>query len=95
MVGLAEEFVFRGYLQRQLLAATGRNSWAILLQGVVFGVAHGYQGIKGVLTISVYGVMFGILAALRRSLRPGMMQHASQDIVSGLVGSFLAKRNYF
>ena len=93
--GFCEEFVFRGYLQRQLLALTGRAEWAVVLQAVLFGVAHGYQGIKGVVTIVVYGAMFGILALLRKSLLPGMVQHAGQDIFSGIVGSALARRNYF
>lgn len=92
--GFCEEFVFRGYLQRQLLVATGKGAWAILIQAVVFGAAHGYQGIKGMITISVYGVLFGILAVVRKSLRPGMMQHAGQDIVSGIAGSLLARRHY-
>jgi hypothetical protein len=54
-----------------------------------------YQGFKGVITISVYGAMFGVLAAVRKSLRPGMMQHAGQDIFSGIVGGILARRHYF
>jgi membrane protease YdiL (CAAX protease family) len=93
--GFCEEFLFRGYLQRQLLALTGRIEWAIAFQALVFGAAHVYQGMKGVLTIAVYGAMFGVLAALRRNLRPGMIQHAGQDIFSGIVGSALARKNYF
>lgn len=93
--GFCEEFVFRGYLQRQFLAITGRADWAIVLQAVIFGAAHGYQGMKGMITISIYGAMFGILALVRKSLRPGMMQHAAQDIFSGIAGSVLARRHYF
>jgi hypothetical protein len=54
-----------------------------------------YQGVKGVITISIYGARFGILAVVRKSLRPGMMQHAGQDIFSGIVGGILARRHYF
>jgi membrane protease YdiL (CAAX protease family) len=93
--GFCEEFIFRGYLQRQLLALTGRVDLAIVFQAIVFGLAHMYQGFKGVITISIYGAMFGLLAAMRKSLRPGMMQHASQDIFSGIVGGILARRHYF
>jgi hypothetical protein len=93
--GFCEEFIFRGYLQRQLLALTGRVDLAIVFQAIVFGLAHMYQGFKGVITISVYGAMFGVLAAVRKSLRPGMMQHAGQDIFSGIVGGILARRHYF
>jgi membrane protease YdiL (CAAX protease family) len=93
--GFCEEFIFRGYLQKQLFALTGRNDLAIVFQAIVFGLAHMYQGFKGVITISIYGAMFGILAVVRKSLRPGMIQHASQDIFSGIVGEILARRHYF
>ena len=42
--GISEELVFRGYLQRQLTAFTGRTSVATFLQVAVFGIAHGYPG---------------------------------------------------
>jgi membrane protease YdiL (CAAX protease family) len=93
--GFCEEFIFRGYLQKQSLALTGRVDLAIVFQAIVFGLAHMYQGLKGVITISVYGAMFGVLAAVRKSLRPGMMQHAGQDMFSGIVGGMLARRHYF
>ena len=92
--GFCEEFIFRGYLQKQFFAITGREVWAVVLQAIVFGAAHGYQGWKGMVTIMIYGSMFGILADIRKSLRPGMMQHAGQDIFSGIVGSILARRHY-
>jgi len=81
--GFCEELIFRGYLQRQCLALTQNVAASVILQGVIFGAAHAYQGARGVVVISVYGMMFGALAAMRKSLRPGMMQHATQDTVSG------------
>ena len=83
--GVCEEMVFRGYLQRQFIAWTGNAATGIALQGVVFGVAHAYQGPKQILVIAVYGCMFGSLAMWRKSLRPGMMAHFLQDGVGGLM----------
>ena len=77
--GICEEIVFRGYLQRQFFALTGNDAAAIALQSIVFGAAHAYQGFRGVITITLYGALFGILAILRRSLVPGMIQHFFQD----------------
>jgi CAAX protease family protein len=91
IAGFCEELIFRGYLQRQFLALTGNTIAAVVLQGIVFGAAHLYQGAKGVLVISVYGMMFGTLAAIRKSLRPGMIQHGGQDAISGGVAYFLSK----
>lgn len=93
--GFCEEFVFRGYLQRQFLALTGKIEAAVVLQAIIFGTAHLYQGWKGALTITVYGALFGILAAWRKSLRPGMIQHAAQDSLVGLVGGFLLRHHKF
>jgi len=82
--GFCEEIVFRGYLLRQFTAWTGNVAAGVILQGIIFGAAHGYQGWKGMLVISVYGAMFGTLAVLWKSLRPGIMQHCTQDAVSGI-----------
>jgi CAAX protease family protein len=41
--GFCEELTFRGYLTRQFSAWTGSRAFAIVLQGVVFGLAHGYS----------------------------------------------------
>jgi uncharacterized protein len=93
--GFCEELIFRGYLQRQFFAFTGKIELAVVFQAIVFGAAHLYQGWKGAATIAVYGALFGILAAWRRSLRPGMIQHAAQDTFSGLLGSFALRHHYF
>lgn len=85
--GFCEELIFRGYLQRQFTAWTGNLSIAVIVQGVVFGVSHAYQGFGKVLIITVYGCMYGLLAAWRKSLRPGMIAHMLQDAISGLIAA--------
>jgi membrane protease YdiL (CAAX protease family) len=83
--GICEEIIYRGYLQTQILAFTRSPVAAVLGQAVLFGVSHGYQGVQSVITITVYGALFGLLAWWRRSLRPGMIAHAWTDIFSGLL----------
>ncbi len=83
--GFCEELIFRGYLQQQFTALTHRVWLGIAIAAVVFGLAHGYEGISGMLLIVLYGALFGILAYSRRSLRAGIFAHAWHDIVSGLV----------
>jgi CAAX protease family protein len=92
--GITEEFLFRGYLQRQFLALTKNPHAAVVLQAIVFGSAHMYQGWKGAVGITIYGALFGVLAMMRRSLLPGMMQHTAQDTFSGIAMSLLLKRGY-
>jgi len=81
--GFCEEVVFRGYLQKQFYALTGSVVVAVLLQGIVFGIGHSYQGLKQVIVITILGVLYGVLAAWRKNLRPGMIAHAWSDIVGG------------
>jgi membrane protease YdiL (CAAX protease family) len=63
-----EETAFRGYVQRQFHALNGNVAFAVLGQGVVFGLFHFYQGWKNGVTISVLGILFGALAAWESSL---------------------------
>jgi membrane protease YdiL (CAAX protease family) len=84
--GFCEELVFRGYFQRQFETFTHSRWIALLLQAVLFGVSHGYQGIEACLKIAGFGSLYGLLAVWRRSLRPGMMAHASGDILCGIFG---------
>jgi membrane protease YdiL (CAAX protease family) len=89
--GICEETVFRGYLQRQFIGWTDSTVVGVVVSGAIFGACHIYQGGKRAVIIAVYGMLFGILAAWRRSLKPGMMAHAWQDIVSGITGSLFSK----
>jgi CAAX protease family protein len=83
--GICEEIIFRGYLQRQFAAVTRSMFAGLLLSALVFGAAHGYEGGPRMLLIGVYGLMFGLLAWWRKSLRPGMIAHAWHDAISGAV----------
>lgn len=84
--GIAEEVVFRGYFQRQF-AAWGRGAvWAgVLFSALLFGCAHGYQGVRQMVLLSIFGALFSLLAILRRNVRAGIIAHAWQDIVAGLL----------
>ncbi|RAS20742.1 CPBP family intramembrane glutamic endopeptidase [Paraburkholderia bryophila] len=81
--GVCEEIVFRGYLQRQLTAITGRLGIAILGQAILFGIGHGYEGIVSVLSIVLNGLVLGILAAWRGNIRAGILMHVAWDILAG------------
>ena len=88
--GICEEIIFRGYLQRQFSVFFKSAAAGVVLQGIMFGASHGYQGPKFMVIIVVYGVMFGLLAQSRRSLRPGMIAHFLQDLTVGVAaGRFM------
>jgi CAAX protease family protein len=89
--GICEEILCRGYLQMQFTAWTKSTAAGMILQGVAFGLGHGYQGPRRMCFLAVYGCLFGLLAYWRRSLRPGMVAHFMQDAIAGLVGGHFMK----
>jgi membrane protease YdiL (CAAX protease family) len=89
--GFCEELIYRGYLQRQFTALTQAVTGGIVLQAVTFALNHSYQGWRFVVLIAVLAAMLGLLACWRRSLRPGMIAHALQDGVTGIVAAQLLR----
>ncbi|HJQ97166.1 MAG TPA: type II CAAX endopeptidase family protein [Candidatus Polarisedimenticolaceae bacterium] len=90
--GFCEEYVFRGYVQRQLRAFTQSGVGAVLGQGLLFGLMHAYQGWRAVVVITSLGILFGTLAAWRKTLTVGMVAHGWQDIWAGWLSPMLMGR---
>jgi membrane protease YdiL (CAAX protease family) len=83
--GFCEEVVYRGYMQTQLTAFTGRVSLGFALLAFLFGIAHGEQGLAIVIRFALYGVGFGVIARWRGSLVPGILCHVGVDLAGGLL----------
>ena len=86
IVGVSEEVVYRGYLQRQLAALSGWLPFGVLAQALLFGIAHGEQGGWAVARFAVYALGLGWLAAARKSLLPCALGHVVVDLLAGWVG---------
>jgi membrane protease YdiL (CAAX protease family) len=90
LAGLAEEMVFRGYLQRQFTAwSRGAAAAGVAFSALLFGAAHGYQGARNMVLLAVFGALFSLLALFRRSLRPGIFAHSWHDLFVGLMLAWL------
>ena len=90
IAGITEEIVFRGYLYRQFTAwARGAVAVGVIVSSLFFGAAHGYQGVRNMVLLAVFGSLFCLLAQFRGSLRPGIFAHAWHDLFAGLVLAFL------
>ena len=81
--GICEEIIFRGYLQRQFGIMARSTLAGVIASAIVFGAAHGYEGSQRMLLIGIFGLLFGLLAWWRKSLRPGIIAHAWHDGLSG------------
>ena len=93
--GLGEELLIRGFLLNHLknLFGSNKSSWiiALILQAVIFGFMHSYQGSMGILITGLIGLSFGIFyLANKRKLFPVIFAHALFDTLT-MVGYYLAE----
>ena len=91
--GLGEELLFRGFIMTRLaqMFRLNRAAWgaAVLVQGVLFGLMHSYQGVAGMISTAGAGVVFGIGYLMTgRNLLPCVIAHA-------LCGTVLISMMYF
>jgi membrane protease YdiL (CAAX protease family) len=93
LVGFSEETIFRGYLQQQGTSLFRSIVVGVVLSSVIFGAAHGYQGLRGMCLITVYGALFSLIALLRRNLLPGMLAHTWHDFATGMLLAFIRATN--
>jgi len=82
--GFCEEVAFRGYLMTRLRLLGHTKTWVmpVVVSSVTFGVLHAYQGLPGVIMLSVYGAMFALLYIRTRSLWPCIIAHFFQDFTA-------------
>jgi membrane protease YdiL (CAAX protease family) len=82
-----EELLWRGYLMNRLVDLQGNKTklaWVISLVGsaFIFGLAHTYQGLGGVIRITAVGLLFGAaFLTVRRNLWPVIIAHALLDTI--------------
>ncbi len=90
LAGFLEELYFRGYLLNRIqgVAGGGRTGLILALVGnaLVFGIAHGYQNISGVIDTFLAGLVLGGLYLLaKRNLWLPIFTHAIVDTIGFLL----------
>jgi membrane protease YdiL (CAAX protease family) len=79
-----EEMFFRGYFLNRLSDLSGQQRWslafAVIGNALIFGAAHAYQGITGVVDTALAGMLLGLLyLAARRNLWLPILVHGIID----------------
>lgn len=79
-----EEFFYRGFLMTKIARGLGegRLAWifAVILQAVLFGLAHSYQGAVGMVGTGIVGLIYGaVTLAFARSILPAIIAHGAVD----------------
>ncbi len=90
LAAFGEELVYRGYLMNRVAELGGGSSraWALslVLVSVLFGVAHSYQGISGVITVIAASLMYGgLYLRSGRNLWVPIIAHGVYDTVAILL----------
>jgi membrane protease YdiL (CAAX protease family) len=83
--GFCEEVTYRGYMRTQFTGFFRSVPIGVVLQGVLFGIAHGEQGFATAARFGFYGILFGVIAVHRQSLLPGIVCHFVLDLSSGFL----------
>lgn len=84
-----EEFLFRGYIQRQAERGLGVAA-GILFSGIIFGVYH--LRLSQVLPLSVLGIYLAYLAWRTGSLWPAIIVHFANNAIAVIVADFVRRR---
>jgi len=86
LAAFGEELVYRGYLMNRVadLFNRTRTAWVVSLIAVhvVFGLAHAYQGMTGIIDEGLMGVLLGVMyLATGRNLAVPIVAHGIADTV--------------
>ncbi|HEX7850365.1 MAG TPA: type II CAAX endopeptidase family protein [Sphingomonas sp.] len=79
--GIGEELFFRLLLPMLLAAFVGAIP-AVIAAILLFGLAHAYQGWKGVTVTSLVGILFTAMYLMSGSLAIAMLFHATIDLMT-------------
>jgi membrane protease YdiL (CAAX protease family) len=80
--GICEEIVFRGFgfAYVRFIWPGVTDGWLIVITSVVFGLAHLYQGPRGVVLTGLAGAVFASMTVTTGSLLPAIAVHAMVDL---------------
>jgi membrane protease YdiL (CAAX protease family) len=78
--GLSEELAYRGFFFHTIQPFGVPVVGALLLSSIAFGVAHLFQGRRGVIATGILGGFFGALYLVTGSLWPAVLVHVVIDL---------------
>jgi uncharacterized protein len=90
LAAFGEEMVYRGYLMNRVADLGNRTpvAWiaSLVLVSIVFGFAHGYQGVTGVIDEGLMGLFLGLMyLGTGRNLAVPILAHGVQDTIDAVL----------
>jgi len=90
--GIVEEILYRGFAFWYL--AHFMPIWAVIVvSSVAFGLGHSYQGVGGMVRVTLIGLVFGAFYFATGSIWLPMLAHAILDILQGASIVEILRRN--
>jgi membrane protease YdiL (CAAX protease family) len=83
---VTEEIIFRGYFLKQLAFLFKSETAAILLQSVLFSLAHPGERGPWLFQKFLIGLLFGFIASKRKSLMPTVVAHCGINAFAAIAG---------
>lgn len=84
--GFCEEVMFRGYVLTRLRLVFKTKSWVlpVVFSCLSFGLCHAYQGVAGMVGVTIYGLLFALLYVWKKNLWPCVIAHFLNNAIMGL-----------
>jgi hypothetical protein len=84
--GFTEEIIFRGYLLKQFRHFFKSDTVSILLQALLFSIAHGFdESMPGMLNKFLTGLLFGYIAYRTNRLMPTIVAHCGINAAAAIL----------
>jgi membrane protease YdiL (CAAX protease family) len=90
LTAFGEELIFRGYLMNTLARVLGNKNggwiFACIVNSILFGIGHTYQGISGVILLGIVGFLYALFyLGSGRNLWVSILMHGMYDTLAFLV----------
>ena len=83
LVGVAEEWVFRGYLQSAALSMA-EPVYALFAVNLLFALIHFKGGLTFMLSAGFFGMMASVMTLASESLLPAIVMHGGWNLLMGI-----------
>ncbi|MBD0381257.1 CPBP family intramembrane metalloprotease [Paenibacillus sp. WST5] len=91
-VGICEEIIFRGFLQHYAVELGLSELWSFVIISVIFGAGHFLQGLSGVISSTIFGLIMGYLYFVTGSLFVPIIVHIVYDAKVIYMTRFIQKK---
>jgi membrane protease YdiL (CAAX protease family) len=92
LIGIVEEFIYRGFVLTILRHWLASDAMAVLLVSISFALMHGVQDFIAIASAFILSVLLSIPVIILHSLIPSMAAHFAVDLFVGLCMLTLLRR---